>query len=562
MTINKSISRKYPAALILPGDAFDTERYQLMGRRVAGKEFAKGIVNNLYQGEELDILVNSVKEKEYLNTILNPYLIKNTSLNIHTKISKFNLNEIENIHIPGPDLEKWSAIRANYSPNKFSITGIIHTLCSNKVINGFKEYIFGGLESWDALVCTSSCGREVVNRTIDFFHESFERKYNIKLTKKKRPELYTIPLAVNDITYDISLTRKEKRLKARNKLGISKDAIVILFLGRLSFHGKAHPLAIYRSISKLSTEIKDKQIVLLECGTFANETIEKLYNSLIFSFRNLTIKRVGGIEQATEEAKIDSLNAANIFISLSDNIQETFGLTVIEAMAAELPCIVSDWNGYKDLVKENETGYLIPTKYAVGSKEAINHIELDYKIEKINFDYMIGLKSMKTVIDENALNDKLKFLIDNKEIRENMGYKSKQRWKELFSWQVVSHQYRKLWLNLKERRDSYNEINTSIRFHPSIDYIFKDYSTAIYNEKELFVDSDSTKPEMLLFPLHSKLVEIITSKKTKQIIELIKQNKSIKEKELEIIGIEKDKRQEVMALIEKLGIAKNKSKRV
>ena len=75
------------------------------------------------------------------------------------------------------------------------------------------------------------------------------------------------------------------------------------------------------------------------------------YNKLIYSFKNLVVKRVGGMNQAKEEAKVDSLNAANIFISLSDNIQETFGLTVIEAMAAELPCIVSDWNGYKDLIK-------------------------------------------------------------------------------------------------------------------------------------------------------------------------------------------------------------------
>ncbi len=554
--------RKYPGTLVLPGDAFDTETYQLMGRRVAGKEFAKGIVDNLEQDEELNILVYSKTEKEQLKTILRPYLNKDNSLNIKTSIKDFNLNEIENLHIPGADIEKWSAIRENYNSNKFSITGIIYTLCSNKIINGFKDYIFGGLENWDALVCISSAGKEVVNRTIDFYHESFERKYNINISKQKRPQLYTIPLAVNDITYDKSLTRVEKRSTSRSKLGISEDAIVILFLGRLSFHAKAHPLAIYKAISKISSENVNKEIILLECGTFANKTIEENYNKLIHSLDNLTVKRVGGLNQATEQAKIDSLNAANIFISLSDNIQETFGLTVIEAMAAELPCIVSDWNGYKDLVKDTETGYLIPTKYALDSEHGMNQIDIDYKIEKINYDYMIGLKSMKTVIDENALISKLRFLVNNKEIRENMGYKGRERWNKLFSWKVVSNQYRELWINLKERRERFTERINSQHFHPSIDYIFKEYSTEIYNEEELFVDTDSTKAEILLFPLHSLLVDIITSNKTKIIIDFINKNKSITSKDLELIGIDKNKQKEVMALIEKLGIAKTKSKEV
>tara|TARA_Y100001968_G_C19407246_1_gene744371 strand:+ start:78 stop:1769 length:1692 start_codon:yes stop_codon:yes gene_type:complete len=561
MTKNNSVFKRYPATLLLPGDAFDTESYQIMGRRVAGKEFAKGIANNLDQNEELNILVYSKKEREQLEKILSPYLARDSSLNIQKAFKELNLSEIENLHIPGADIEKWSLIRANQRSNKFSITGIIYTLCSNKIITGFKDYIFGGLEQWDALICISSAGKEVVEKTIDFYHESFERKYNIKISKHKRPQLYTIPLAVDDITYHKSLTRKEKRINSRKKLGISEDAIVILFLGRLSFHAKAHPLALYKAVSHISSEINNKKIILLECGTFANKVIEEQYNRLIYSFENLTVKRVGGINQATEKAKIDSLNAADIFISLSDNIQETFGLTVIEAMSAELPCIVTDWNGYKDLVKDKETGFLIPTKYAADSDETINHVDLDYKIEKINFDYMIGLKSMKTVIDINSLISKLRFLIKNTEIREKMGYEGRERWNKLFSWKVVSKQYRELWMDLKEIRIRCKETTISKHFHPSIDYIFKDYPTEIYNEDELFLDTDSTKAEVLLLPLHSRLVEIITSDKTQEIIDFLSKNQSITSKDIEFIGIEKHNVNEVMALIEKLGIARSKSKK-
>ena len=41
-------------------------------------------------------------------------------------------------------------------------------------------------------------------------------------------------------------------------------------------------------------------------------------------------------------------SASDAFISLVDCLQETFGLTPVEAMAARLPVVASDWNGYRD----------------------------------------------------------------------------------------------------------------------------------------------------------------------------------------------------------------------
>ena len=50
-----------------------------------------------------------------------------------------------------------------------------------------------------------------------------------------------------------------------------------------------------------------------------------------------------------------------MFCSLSDNIQETFGIVPIEAMAAGLPVVVSDWDGYKDTVRHGVDGFRIST---------------------------------------------------------------------------------------------------------------------------------------------------------------------------------------------------------
>ena len=47
---------------------------------------------------------------------------------------------------------------------------------------------------------------------------------------------------------------------------------------------------------------------------------------------------------------------------MSDNIQETFGITPIEAMSAGLPVVVSDWDGYRDTVRDGIDGFRIPTQ--------------------------------------------------------------------------------------------------------------------------------------------------------------------------------------------------------
>ena len=56
-----------------------------------------------------------------------------------------------------------------------------------------------------------------------------------------------------------------------------------------------------------------------------------------------------------------TLSAADIFVFPIDNVQETFGLAPVEAMAAGLPVIVSDWDGLKETVSP-DAGIRVPTE--------------------------------------------------------------------------------------------------------------------------------------------------------------------------------------------------------
>ena len=73
---------------------------------------------------------------------------------------------------------------------------------------------------------------------------------------------------------------------------------------------------------------------------------------------------MGGSEPVSEELKRQALSAADLALSLVDNTQETFGLAVAEAMAAGLPVVASDWNGYRDLIRHGVDGYLVSSRWA------------------------------------------------------------------------------------------------------------------------------------------------------------------------------------------------------
>ena len=91
--------------------------------------------------------------------------------------------------------------------------------------------------------------------------------------------------------------------------------------------------------------------------------------------------------------------AADIFTSLSDNIQETFGLVIVEAMASGLPVVASDWDGYRDLVVDGETGLLVPTAMVVDSTRQMTARLI---VGEINYDHFLAEASQAAVVDPTA----------------------------------------------------------------------------------------------------------------------------------------------------------------
>ena len=290
------------ASLLLPIDAFDTSSHQVMGRRVAGSSFAQGLAASLKPGDQLSMFTGSREALPALRDLVQPVLAQGAEVELHADLDPDIISRSGCLHLPDPGLHQWCWLRADGAASRFSFTGVTHTLCSHRVIQGLEQLVTAPLEPWDALVCTSRSALQVVQAAMDCMHERLERRFQQSLQQPQGPQLPLIPLGIDPEPFHWRgrfASRHEQRLHARQQLGLSTSARVVLFLGRLSFHSKAHPLPLYRAIERLSA---DRELVLLECGHIYNHDIAKAYEQLLQRFPRLKLRRLGGL-LANEEEK-------------------------------------------------------------------------------------------------------------------------------------------------------------------------------------------------------------------------------------------------------------------
>lgn len=92
-----------------------------------------------------------------------------------------------------------------------------------------------------------------------------------------------------------------------------------------------------------SVAVKTGPIICIEAGIFPNSAIQEGFKAA----QGMLPPDVAFLWSDDNDAAWyrSAWQAAGVFIALSDKIQETLGLTPLEAMAEGLPVIVSDWDG-------------------------------------------------------------------------------------------------------------------------------------------------------------------------------------------------------------------------
>ncbi len=358
------------------------------------------------------------------------------------------LAEVGLMYLPGPGLGEAAWQRAPLGHAAWSLCGITHTTSSVRAMDALADLVAAPVQPWDALICTSTAVKDNVLRVLQAQGEHLALRLGAQ--RWPLPELPVIPLGVH--TGDFAFSA-DQRAQARQALGLHERDVVVLFVGRLSFHAKAHPLAMYQALQAARAQLKAAgqlpgEVVLIECGWHANEAIAQSYaQAAALACPDVRVCTLDG-RQALPRTQ--AWSAADVFCSLSDNIQETFGITPIEAMAAGLPVVVSDWDGYKDTVRHGVDGFRVPTlmpSAGQGQDLALRHaLDLD------NYDMYCGLSCALVAVDLPATTQAFVQLLGDPALRRRMGDAGRARAQAVYDWRGIIGQYEALWARQRERR--------------------------------------------------------------------------------------------------------------
>lgn len=343
---------------------------------------------------------------------------------------------------PGPLIAESAWMRRFAGERSYSLCGITHSVATERVIRSIRDVLVAPTQSWDALICTSQAARMVIGNILAVWTDYLASR---GFTVGPQPvQLPVIPLGVHleDYARDDANLGRGRELRAR--LGIAPEDIVLLHFGRFDFRSKSHPTPLFRAVDLARHRHRRSSLHLLMVGQFADPVnahdfrmAEQLYCPAV------PVHWIDGADTALARA---SWSAADIFVSLSDNVQESFGMTPVEAMAAGLPTVVSDWNGYRETVVDGETGFRIPTLAAppgAGIDLADDHAQR-------RFDHftLIAHTAQSTAVDIDACAAAIARLAGDEPLRRRMGEAGRRRAEAVYDWRHVITAYQDLWREL------------------------------------------------------------------------------------------------------------------
>jgi alpha-maltose-1-phosphate synthase len=432
--------RSVTAAIFYHPEAYTTSGPKLMGRNAAGESFLRGFLSHSTYSEFWAQVQRPEHARHFASAVSS--LGRREPVRSVDKSSLGALAQAGVVYYPGPGIGEHAFDRAAYGHTAWSLCGITHTTSSAGAMDALASLITAPVQPWDAVICTSTAVKDNVTRLLQAQVDYLKDRLGI--TKMVLPQLPVIPLGIH--TADFTYTPEQKSA-TRAALCVSPDALVVLFMGRLSFHAKAHPLAMYQAL-EAAAKATGKEVVLVECGWFANDFIAKAYTNAAQLV--CPSVRVIALDGRKAEDRLTAWAGADVFCSLSDNIQETFGIVPIEAMAAGLPVVVSDWDGYKDTVRDGVDGFRIPTlmpQAGLGGDLALRHaLEID------TYDMYCGHTCSLVAVDVQATAKAFTRLFNSPELRNQMGEAGRKRAVQVYDWKPIISQYEALWAQQTELR--------------------------------------------------------------------------------------------------------------
>ena len=422
------------AALYLHPNGYDTTGQALLGRHSAGESFLRGFLRHA-DVERFYFWNVAGRPQAELEALVDRIESPGKPVTWIPQLRRDELATPGVLNVPSPEIDAEAWQRMPQGARRYALCGLTHTTATATVMRLIPDLLIAPVEDYDALICTSSAVRDAVETQLGAMRDYMSDAYGPR--RRPEPMRATIPLGVN---VDDFTTSPEHRKAWRERLDIPQDAVVVLFVGRFSVRTKMNPalmaMALERAARRTGQDIYWVNSGWIEPASAAaefHENTRRLCPSVHY-------REVDG---RPADVRFSIWSVADLFISFSDNIQETFGLTPVEAMAAGLPCVVTDWNGYKDTVRDGVDGFRVPTT----APRAGFGTDLAYWFANrwMSYENYVGATAQYTAVDLERAETMLATLIQQPQLRASMGASARQRAREVFDWRAIVPQYQALW---------------------------------------------------------------------------------------------------------------------
>jgi starch synthase len=341
---------------------------------------------------------------------------------------------------PGPGLDRLAWRRLGLGERRYSLCGLTHAIASHADMSAIASLPVAPLRSWDALICSSRVVRDGVREMLE--RQADYLRARLGAQRFELPQLPLIPLGVHCQRFPVRREPAPMRaagLAPRRTMSSSCASAACPFMRKRT-----------RNRCSARSSAPTRAAARCTCCCAAGSTPTPASTPSARPPRSWPIGAPDGARWPRAGIQAGAWAAADIYTSLADNVQESFGMTPLEAMAAGLPCVVSDWNGYRDTVRDGVDGYRIPTVMP-GAGAGLD-LAQRYDDGVDNYDEYCGHTSQAVALDGAQLTQAYGGLIRDAGLRRQMGECGRQRARAEFDWQVVLRRYRALWSELDERR--------------------------------------------------------------------------------------------------------------
>ncbi|SEW41461.1 Glycosyltransferase involved in cell wall bisynthesis [Cognatiyoonia koreensis] len=435
-----------PAIYFHP-DAVEGKGADLVGRRSAGQSFVRAF-QRYGTGDQINVVTETAAHADDFRALAEDFG-ETRPVNAAVLRDRHDFTKFGTVFFPSPGYLNAVWQRARGDMRRCSLVGITHTVSTRRIVENLHNLMLQPVEPWDAIICTSRAVQSVVARQFALEADYIRARFGAQVIPQ--PQLPIIPLGIH--AADFAPT-DDGRAQMRGRFETPDDAVVVMTMGRLTSVEKANPVPLFMALERIAKG--GQQVHLWMVGWSDREGERVLHetgaNALCPS---VTVHFIDGREP---DVRRHIWSGADIFTLPVDNIQETFGLVPVEAMAAGLPVVMPDWNGFRDTVVDGLTGMLVPTIMAPPDDATGRLLASRFADGSDGYLYYLSCVQQQTVLDVQAYTKALDRLVQNKDLRKKMGAAGRAHVTRNFDWSAVIPQYMALADELARQRQSAKQI--------------------------------------------------------------------------------------------------------